>query len=179
MQSLAQEEKSRGNHELAPLATGPEVDAILEEIGWRPVPCAPAWTRVSPAYVWSFALALSPFLSSPLAQALLAWPGGGASRPALLALIAVRALAWRRIAYALDGDRLLIRSGWWQAPAGDPAEVAQVQSIDHRENFVTRWFGTATLQFGVAGGRAATHLSPQSPAAAARALRDDLLGSLL
>jgi len=49
LQSLAQEEKSRGNHELAPLAHPAEVNAILKEIGWRPVPPAPAWTRVSPA----------------------------------------------------------------------------------------------------------------------------------
>jgi putative membrane protein len=177
LQSLAQEEGSRGDHELAPLAHPGEVDSILEEIGWRPVPGAPAWTAVSPAYVWSFALALSPFLVLVAAQAVTAWPVALAFAAALLLLIAVRALAWRRIAYALDGDRLLMRSGWWRRRLV-VLPRSRIQSIDYTQNFVTRRFGTSTLQFGVAGGRATTHIIPAIPSAAARALRDDLLGSL-
>ena len=177
LQSLAQEEKSRGNHELAPLAHPAEVNAILKEIGWRPVPPAPAWTRVSPAYVWSFLLGLSPFLLVVIAQVLVAWPIAVAFAAALLGIAATRALAWRRIAFALDGDRLLIRSGWWRRRLVILPK-ARIQSIDLTENFITRRFGTATLQFGVAGGRATTHLIPAIPRAAARALRDDLLGSV-
>jgi putative membrane protein len=96
---------------------------------------------------------------------------------ALFVLVAVRALAWRRIGYALDGDRLLMRSGWWTRRLV-VLPKSRIQSIDYSENFVTRWFGTASLQFGVAGGRAATHLIPAIPSAAARALRDELLGSV-
>ncbi|HET7605339.1 MAG TPA: PH domain-containing protein [Sphingomicrobium sp.] len=176
LQSLAQEERSRGNHELAPLAQPAEVDAILEEMRWRPVPASPAWTRVSPAYVGSFALALSPFLLVIVAQALVVWPMAVLFSAGLLALVAGRALAWRRIAYALDGDRLLMRSGWWRRRLVILPK-SRIQSIDYTENFITRRLGTATLQFGVAGGRAAAHLIPAIPTGAARALRDGLLGS--
>lgn len=177
MQSLAQEEGGRGNHELAPLARPSEVHAILEEMGWRAVPQAPAWTGVSSAYVWSFALALSPFLLVVIAQAAVAWPVAVLFCAALIALVAVRALAWRRIAYTLDGDRLLMRSGWWRRRLVILPR-SRIQSIDFTENFVTRRFGTATLQFGVAGGRAATHLIPAIPSAAARTLREELLRSI-
>jgi membrane protein YdbS with pleckstrin-like domain len=55
---------------------------------------------------------------------------------------------------------------------------SRIQSLDYSENFVSRWFGTGTLQFGVAGGRATMHLIPAIPSTAARVLREELLGSL-
>ena len=178
VQSLGQEEGSRGNHELAPLARQAEVDAILEQIEWRPVPGSAAWTRVSPSYVWVFAIGLSPFLLVAVAQAFVVWPVAAAFAAGMLVLVAVRALAWRRIAYALDGERLLMRSGWWKRRLVILPK-ARIQSIDYDENFITRWFGTANLQFGVAGGRAGTHIIPAIPSGAARALRKELLDSVL
>ena len=178
VQSLGQEEGSRGNHELAPLAQPAEVDAILEQIDWRPVPSSAAWTRVSPSYVWAFAIGLSPFFLIVMLQAFLAWPVAAAFGAGLLVLVGVRALAWRRIAYAIDGERLLMRSGWWKRRLVILPK-SRIQSIDYDENFVTRRFGTATLHFGVAGGQAGTHIIPAIPSAAARALREELLDSLL
>jgi putative membrane protein len=177
VQSLAQEEKGRGNHELAPLATDAEADAILGEIGWRPVSGMFAWTQVSRAYVWTFVLGLSPFLVVVLVLALFVWPAAVAFLLALVVLTGGRALAWRRIGYVVDGDRLLMRSGWWRRRLAILPK-ARIQSIDLTENFVTRWFRTATLQFGVAGGRAGAHIIPAIPSAAARALRQELLDSL-
>jgi putative membrane protein len=178
IQSLAQEEKSRGNHELAPLARPAEVDAILEEMGWRPASGRFAWMHVSPAYVWAFALGLSPLLLVVMVEALVLWPVAVGFCLILLALVGVRALAWRRIAYAVDCDRLLMRSGWWRRRLV-LLPRARIQSIDYRESFVTRWFGIGTLQFGVAGGRAQTHIIPAIPSGAARQLREELLGSVL
>ena len=66
-----------------------------------------------------------------------------------------------RIAYALDGDRLLIRAGWWRRRLSF-SHSAKSRASTYTENFVTRWFGTATLRFGVAGG-GGRPLSPQSP----------------
>jgi putative membrane protein len=177
VQSLAQEEKGRGNHELAPLATDVEADAILSEICWRPVSAPFAWTQVSRAYVWSFALGLSPLLLVVIVLAAVAWPVAVAFLAALLVLLGSRALAWRRIGYVVDGDRLLMRSGWWRRRLAILPK-ARIQSIDLTENFVTRWFGVAMLQFGVAGGRAGTHIIPAIPSAAARALRQELLDSV-
>jgi putative membrane protein len=177
LQSLAQEEKSRGNHELAPLARRGEVDAILEEMGWRPVPAATPWTRVSSAYVWSFALAVSPAILLVIGAAVTITPLAALGLVGVAALIGVRALEWDRIGYALDGDRLLMRSGWWRRRLVILPK-SRIQSLDYSENFVSRRFGTGTLQFGVAGGRATTHLIPAIPSRAARALREELLGSL-
>jgi putative membrane protein len=177
LQSLAQDEKGRGNHELAPLAHAGEVDTILEQIGWRAVPRAAHWTRVSAAYVGAFALGLSPFLLVAIAAATMVSPLALPFAGVVLALVGVRALAWRRIAYAIDGDRLLMRSGWWRRRLVILPK-ARIQSIDYTENFVTRWFGTATLQFGVAGGHAGTHIIPAIPSGAARELRRELLSSL-
>ena len=55
--------------------------------------------------------------------------------------------------------------------------LSKIQSIDLRESIVTRWFGTASLQFGVAGGTPlAPHSIPAIPREGARQLRDRLLG---
>jgi len=177
LQSLAQEEKSRGNHEVAPLATAPEVNAILEELGWRPVARAIAWTPVSPAFVGSFAIGLLPLFAAGMVAASRYPIAGVSSLAIMLAAVGLRALAWRRLGYAIDGDRLLMRSGWLMRRVV-VLPKARIQTIEWSQNFVTRWFGTATLQFGVAGGKAGTHLIPAIPSAAARALRDDLLSSL-
>lgn len=176
LQSLAQEEKSRGSHELAPLARAAEVDAILENIGWRQLSGEFAWKRVSRAYIWSFALGLTPLIVLAAATAAMFEPLAAIGCLALIVLIAVRALAWRRIGYALDGDRLLMRSGWWRRRLV-ALPKARIQSIDYTQNFLSRSFSTATLQFGVAGGRAG-HIIPAIPSAEARELRDDLLTSL-
>jgi putative membrane protein len=113
-----------------------------------------------------------------MVEALVLWPVAVGFCLILLALVGVRALAWRRIAYAVDCDRLLMRSGWWRRRLV-LLPKARIQSIDYRESFVTRWFGIGTLQFGVAGGRAQTHIIPAIPSGAARQLREELLGSVL
>ena len=53
LQNLARDDGGSGDHVLAPLATDGEVNAILTELGWRRLPAAVEWTRVSPAYVWA------------------------------------------------------------------------------------------------------------------------------
>jgi putative membrane protein len=178
VQSLAQEEKSRGNHELAPLVRPAEIDLILEEIGWRPIfSRALVWKRVSQADVWTFALGLVPLILVAIVAMTRLSPLAAAVLLGSLLLIGVRALAWRRIGYIVDGDRLLMRSGWWRRRLV-VLPKARIQSMDFTQSFLARWFGTATLQFGVAGGRATTHIIPAIPSAEARALRDDLLSSL-
>ena len=96
----------------------------------------------------------------------------------LLSVVAVaillRWLAWHRAAYALDGDRLLVRNGWWRRRL-TILPTAKIQSIDVAENLVSRLFGTSTLRFGVAGGGMEGHIIPAIPSSTARALRKDLL----
>lgn len=175
MQSLAREEGGKADHVLAPLASGAEVDTILVELGWRPLGDRVAWLRVSPAYVTSFALALLPLAAIALGEVLVMPTIGLAGLAVLFLLLAVRLLGWRRTAYALDGERVLVRTGWWRRQL-TILPLDRIQSIDFTQNFVTRRLGIATLRFGVAGGGIRGHVIPALPSEEARQLRRSLLG---
>jgi putative membrane protein len=173
LQSLAKEEGGKGDHVVAPLARDEEIDNVLEAIGWRP-PGQPEWRRVSSAYVLAFAV-LVVHLAIPAAITSLFVPVAGAAAIVTLpVLIATRFLAWRRYGYALDGDRLLVRSGWWRRRI-KILPLKSIQSVDYQQIFVERWFGTASLVIGVAGGGLTGHGIKALPSETARALRDQLL----
>ncbi|HEU5286510.1 MAG TPA: PH domain-containing protein [Sphingomicrobium sp.] len=174
LQSLASDDGGGGDHVVAPLATDEEAGAILAELGWRPLSGTTDWKRVSSVYVWTLAIGLSPLL---LAAALASTqaPNSAVAIAVLLALLVIRWRGWRRTLYALDGDRLLIRSGWWRRRTVI-LPLARIQSIDLTESFVSRWFGIAGLAFGVAGGSGfSEHSIPALPRETARALRKRLL----
>ena len=175
LQSLAKDEGSRGAHVVAPLASDEEVDDILDQLGWPPLPPSICWVRVSRAYVGILAAAMAPLYVAAIANLVLVPPAGAAFVAALLAVIAVRFLAWSRTGYAVDGDRLLTRIGWWRRRI-TVLPARKIQSVDLRENFVSRLFGVASLQFGVAGGGMTGHSIPAIPRGEARKLRDRLLG---
>lgn len=175
LQSLAQDEASKGDHVVAPLARDGEVAAILAELGWRAVDPAAAWSRSSPvvARAWTVALSLL-LLPLAVAAAFNQWIGaGGAAAVALLA--ALRWLRWRRFGFRLEDDRLLIRSGWWRRrlvilPLGS------VQSVELIENLFSRRLGLATLWFGVASGRGySLHMIPGLSREVAHRLRGEVL----
>ncbi len=174
LQSLASDEGGKGDHALAPLARDDEIGTILEALGWRPLAETIDWLRVSSAYVLTLAVALLPLL---LISALIAVraPNLALAAVVLLGLILIRWRAWRRTLYALDDDRLLLRTGWWRRRTVI-LPLSNIQSIDLAENFVTRWFGTSSLAFGVAGGSGfSAHVIPALPRETARALRQQLL----
>ena len=174
LQSLASDEGGKGDHVLAPLARDEEVGTILTELGWRPLSSAIEWKRVSSAYVWTLIIGLSPLLLIA-AMATLQIPNYALAIAVLLAVMVVRWRGWRRTFYALDDDRLLIRSGWWRRRTV-VLPLAKIQSIDLTESFVSRWFGIAGLGFGVAGGSGfSAHEIPALPRETARALRTQLL----
>ena len=174
VQSLAKDEGGKGSHVLAPLAHDEEVDRILSEFGWPALPQKIAWKKVSRTFVTALAVAISPLVLVAIGNFIFRPVVGAIILLALVAVVATRWLAWRRTGYVLDGDRLLVRSGWWRRritvlPAG------KIQSVDLRENLVTRAFGVAWLQFGVAGGGMTGHSIPAIPRGEARKLRDELL----
>jgi len=176
LQSLASDEGGKGDHVLAPLASDDEVGEILAALDWRPLGGPIDWRRVSSAYLWTLAIGLSPLLLLTLIAA------AQVSSFALAGLVIVGVLlfrwrAWRRTLYALDGDRLLIRTGWWRRRTV-VLPLARIQSIDLTESFVSRWFGISGLGFGVAGGSGfSAHAIPALPHETARALRRQLLVS--
>jgi putative membrane protein len=177
LQSLARDEDKSGSHVLAPLATDEETSRILTALGWREMPDPVQWQRVSKTFVWTFLLGLAPFLiAGAVAQAMFLPMLGLVWLLVPFGLWFARRLEWRRIGYALDSDRLLIRTGWWRRRT-TILPMAKIQSVDLRESFISRWFGTASLQFGVAGGSSLTqHSIPAIPREGARQLRDRLLG---
>jgi len=186
-QSLAKEDGGKGDHVVAPLAAEEEIGSILAAIDWSP-PGHPNWMRVSKAYVWALAAAMAPLalLAIGLLMIFGRIAGDDPGRQAdlqfgpvlllagLLVALATRWLAWRRYAYALDGDRLLVRSGWWRRRV-KILPVRNIQSVDYVQLIVDRWFGTAGLVIGVAGGGLTGHGIKALPAKTARQLRDQLL----
>lgn len=179
LQSLAADEGGRGDHVLAPLASGGESGRILQALGWRPLAPQPQWLPVSSAYVWVLAIATAPLALIAAGEALFAPLLGLAVLALLASAVAVRWLAWRRTGYRLDGDRLLIRTGWWRRRTL-VLPVRRIQSIDLVQNFVSRGFGSASLAFGIAGGTGfSAHTIPLFPEDRARALRSELLLRIL
>jgi putative membrane protein len=196
VQTLGHDEGS-GNHVVAPLATGGETNAIVEQLGWRGLPQGIPWTRVSSGYIWSLMVGLTPLYLVLIVQLAviqyalfqvqeniraIVWAEMTPVLVSFFAVLAVvvfaigsRALAWRTTAYAIDGDRLLVRMGWWKKRI-TLLPLRRIQSITLHESFVTRRFGIASLAFGVAGGRAGRGYSvPAIPREGARGLRDRLL----
>ena len=175
LQSLAHDEGKEADHSVAPLATPDEVDAILAAIGWRPAMADAAWSPVSKAYVWTLALGMAPVLLLAAIQAVFVPWIGAVATTVIAAALATRWLAWRRTGFVTDGDRLIFRTGWWRRRIVVLPKT-RVQSIDIAQTFVSRWFGTASLLFGVAGGNSlSNHMIPALPRETARQLRDQLL----
>ena len=173
LQSLAKEDGGKSDHVVAPLADDAEVADVLGAIGWQ-APAAADWRRVSTAYVTALLAALTPvYLVAIFLLIFTPWQGALVAA-GLLIVIAIRWLAWRRYAYAFDGDRLLVRSGWWQRRL-KILPMRNVQSVDYLQSFVARWFGAADLVIGVAGGGLAGHGIRALPSKTAREVRDQLL----
>jgi putative membrane protein len=178
LQSLAHDEGGKGDHVLAPLANKDEVDRILDALGWRQIGASPAWSGVSRAYVWGLAIALIPLALIATAEMLVVPVAGLAVLGVLAVPMLLRRLEWRRLGYMLDGDRLLIRKGWWRRTLLI-LPVRKIQSIDLNQRFLARWFGISSLRFGVAGGSGlSNHSIPAMPEEKARELRVRLLTDL-
>ena len=174
LQSLAKDEGGKGSHVIAPLARDEEVGRILTELEWPPLPGAIPWVRVSRAYVSTLVVAMSPLYLVAAGNLVIRPLVGAAIAVALLVVVATRWLAWTRTGFAVDGERLLVRTGWWRRRIS-VLPASKIQSVDLRESFVSRLFGISVLQFGVAGGGMTGHSIPAIPRGEARILRDRLL----
>lgn len=175
LQSLAKDEGTNGDHAVAPFARRDEIDLILREIDWRLVDPSRQWSSISPAYVWSFTVGISLMLVPVFIQSLVIPWVGAAGVLVVAALVTTRWLSWRRFCYALDGDRLLVQSGWWRRRLLI-LPLTSIQSADVTENVFSRRFGTATLTLGVASGRGySSHGIPALDREIAHTLRGQLL----
>ena len=175
LQSLAKDEGTKGDHVVAPFARREEFTIILGELKWRPVDPLVEWSRISPAFAWSFTVGVG-LLPNPVFIQSLAMPWvGAAGATAIAVLIATCWLSLRRFNYALDGDRLLVRSGWWRRREL-LLPLNNIQSADITENIFSRRFGTASVTLGVASSRGySSHGIPARNREIADALRRQLL----
>jgi putative membrane protein len=190
-----------GDHVLAPLARWNELGPIAEALRWQLPEETTAWRPVSQAHVWTFLCVLGPILllvAGAAAAGLLALPdmtaaevarsglttaerdAGGLTLIAILALsffaimTALSWLEWKRTFYALEQDRLLIRTGWWTRQTL-LLPLRNVQSVDLQETALGRQFGVAHVIIGIAGGSWTGHRVPSLPRKEASLLRRDLL----
>jgi putative membrane protein len=184
----------KGDHVLAPLATDAELAVIAGELGWGLPDEGTGWRPVDKAYLWSFLALLAPVLLALVAVAsalVTAAEAGEAARradgalppvwlPALVGLGALallgglRWLEWRRTACALEGERLMIRTGWWSRRTLI-LPLKNVQSVGLRETALSRRFGVVHLVIDLAGGSALGNVLPSLPRKDASLLRRDLL----
>lgn len=190
-----------GDHALAPLAQWEELEPVAGELDWSLPGDETRWRPVSKAHLWSFLLLLAPFLlaiAGAAATALLLAPdmttqevaksgltiaqrdsGGliliGLLAGGLFALLSfLRWLEWKRTFYALEEDRLLIRTGWWKRETL-LLPLKNVQTVDLQESSLSRLFGVAHVVVGLAGGSLAGQRVPSLPRKEASLVQRDLL----
>ncbi len=175
VQSLASDSDKESDHSIAPLATADELRHVLGEtrIAWETD--YPAMRAVDPAMWWVplvfalpvpiLGLGISAYLASPfIALAYLLLP--------LVPLISW--LHWRAHRYALLGDQLYVRDGFWNQQL-TLLPLRRVQSVDIKQSFVGRFIGLAEIAIGVAGRSGAVTIQA-IPIGDAIALREQLLG---
>lgn len=175
LQSLAQDERGKGDHVLAPLGRETEVEVLVSELGWPIAPVGSAWLRISRAYLTMFLIAMAPLALVALVQSLFFPAIGLAALGVIGAASLIRVLAWPRTRYALDGPTLFVETGWWRQRRLI-LPIAKVQSADVTDSALSRLFGVATVRLGVAGGSGfSDHAVPALPRETAFALRKAVL----
>lgn len=140
-----------GDHQAISFARQDDINPVLHEIDLLPQWENIIWHRSHPilalppisTYLLLIAAAICAVL--PI-EPPLEWPLVGAA----LLMALVRALTARRTLHAVEGDKILIRSGLFR-PALTILPLRAIQSADICDNFVYRRFGLATLAFGVPG----------------------------
>ena len=176
VQSLASDSDKESDHAIAPFATAEELRAVLDEtrIAWetdhadmRSVDPAMWWVPLAFALpVPMIGLGVSAALASPwIALAYL-----------LLPIVPVLSwMHWRAHRYALTGDQLYVRDGFW-AQRLTLLPVRRVQSVDIRQSVVSRFIGLAEIAIGVAGRPSAVTIHA-IPLEDAIRLREQLIAS--
>jgi putative membrane protein len=174
VQSLASDSEKESDHSIAPFATEAEVRHVLGEtrIAWEAD--YPQMRAVDPAMWWVplvFALPV-PILGLGV-SAVLASPWIALAFVLLPLVPLVSWLHWRAHRYALIGDQLYVRTGFW-AQTLTLLPLRRVQSVDIRHSFISRFIGLAEIAIGVAGRSGAVTIQA-IPLAEAMVLRARLL----
>ena len=172
--------EQRGLREVAPIATAETCDRLVRDLlpgaAWPPV----GWHRLHPR-AWQ-RLALPGIGLAMVAAAAACWRFGA---PGLLALAwapwAVHAARQhaRRAGYALNGQLLAVRAGWWSRHWRF-AGIDKIQALRLERTPLDRAFGMASLWLDTAGARPTEPMLRLRflPEAEARALHGRLAAEL-
>ncbi len=140
-----------GNHCAAPFATRADVSRIVDEVPALRLPDQSAFVAVSPRHRWNEIVRLPVLLTIPVALAWLLWWAGILSFAALLLFAIGRWIAATRHCYALDGDMLFIRSGFWRRRMA-MVRIANVETVSTSKGWLQRKWGLASVTIDIAGG---------------------------
>ena len=146
-----QQSEERAFRELAPVATPERADALVRHLlPHAPWPI-PAWQPLHPRAWWR--LAIPGALFACVLTAVLCWrydaPGLGGLLWLPWALFAARRNA-QRAGYAVDGDLVAVREGWWSRHWRF-AELDKLQTLRLRRSPLDRRLGMASLWLDTAG----------------------------
>jgi putative membrane protein len=173
------------DHVLAPLATDAEIAPVAAGIGLAMPDQDTAWRPVSRAHVSSFLVLIGPLMLGIAAVGMAALLLSGAGTLKLLAppvgagigfvaLAALRWFEWRHTGFAVEPQRVLIRTGWWCRKTL-LLPLRNVQSVTLHETSLSRKFGVASLAIDVAGGASGGQVIPSLPREQASLIRAELL----
>src|SRR5690606_33168082 len=165
--------RRRGLRELAPIAPPPACDGLVRHllpgVAWPPA----RWHPLHPRAWWR--LALPGALFACVLAVALGWRFGPWGLAGLLwlpwAVFVARQHA-RRAGYAVEGQLVGARGGWWSRHWRF-AEVGKLQALEVRQSPLDRWLGMATLWLDTAGASSPLRLR-FLPLDEARALRATL-----
>jgi putative membrane protein len=175
VQSLASDSDKESDHSIAPFARIDEVHTVLGETGIRWDTDYPDMRSVDPAMWWvPLAIALPVPMIGIGVSATLATPWIALAYLLAPIVPVLSWLHWRAHRYALEGDQLYVSDGFW-AQRLTLLPLRRVQSVDIRQNAVSRFIGLADVAIGVAGRSSAVtvHAIPLDDAIG---LRNRLLG---
>lgn len=151
VQSLASDSEKESDHSIAPFATQDELRHVLAEtrIAWDAD--YPQMHAVDPAMWW-----VPPVFAMPIPIIGLGISAAVASPWIALAFLALPLvplaswLHWRAHRYTVRGDQLYVSSGFWKQSL-TLLPLRRVQSVDIRQNAISRFLGHAEIAIGVAG----------------------------
>ncbi len=140
-----------GNHCAAPFATRPELSRIVDEVPALRLPDQAAFVAVSPRHRWKEIAMMPIALIIALGLAWLIWWVGLLAFAAILLFAIGRWVAATRHGYALDGDMLFIRSGFWRRRLA-MVRIANVETVSVSKGWLQRRWGLADVTIDIAGG---------------------------
>ena len=175
--SLAGDSGGETDHSVAPCASLPEIDPILDQCAIRrPAPDLD-FQPVSPAFWWRDAILISLLLAAiALGTGFLVHRGFYALILLALPVARIQFLNWRHHQYALTESQLFVRSGWWRRRCTMLLR-RKIQTVDVSQSPLDHPLNLATVTIGIAGGSGVRPLMIRDiDFNRAMALRDALIG---